>query len=136
VQRNPRDELALLWETHLEAPFPRAYSELEERFGAPDQRPDVRATPDYDELLQMWGSADLHLYDTYVAGHISTVLGRSRAGSDVVGGLKADTRLARYFEVCRADATDAETQRKIDEVQHYFEHLNRMLDVARKVRRR
>jgi hypothetical protein len=136
VQQNPRHDLARLWEMHLEAPFPAAYSELEEQFGEPEQRPEVRAAPDYDELLRMWGSADLHLYDTYVAGHISTVLGRPRAGSEVVGGLKADARLARYFEACRAEAADADTQRKIGEVQDYFEHLNRMLDVAHSVTRR
>ena len=82
------------------------------------------------------GNCRLHLYDTYVAGHISTVLGGKAAAADVLGGLKPDARLARYFEACREEASDAETQRKVEEARRYFEYLNQMLDLARSVPRR
>jgi hypothetical protein len=130
---DPRAELARLWEEHLATPFPYEWSELEERFGWPSERAELRGFPDAERLLKAWGDPDLHLYDTYVAGHVSTVLTGPQSGAEVIGEASPDERLARYFEVCGDEATDEEMRRKIDACRAYFEHLNQMLDLARQV---
>jgi hypothetical protein len=71
--------------------------------------------------------------NTYGAGHISTILTRRRAGSPVLGESIPDARLARYFDLCLSEATTDETLRKIEMCRRYFEKLNRMLEVGRRV---
>ena len=128
-----RAELQSLWDEHSSAPFPSGWGDVEGLFGEADTWDEVREVPDAARLERMWGSPDLHLYDSYIAGHVSTVLGRSELGGVTVGGLEPDARLARYFDVCLAEATDETTRRKVHECMTYYDRLNRMLSLVRRV---
>jgi hypothetical protein len=134
--RDARDDLQRLWDEHLDAPFPYGYSAVEERFGSPDDRPEVRAGDDFEMALRVWGSGDLHLYDTYVAGHIHTVLTSWKAGTEVLLDRRPDDRLRRYFVACLAEADDDEMRGTIQACVAHYERLNEMLRVARDVDRR
>jgi hypothetical protein len=107
-----------------------------DHFGEPDDHPHVRADPDYEELTRIWGSADLHLYDTHVAGHISTILGTSGTGAAVLADARPDTRLRRYFDACAAEADDEAIARSVAEFSAYYERLNEMVILGRQVERR
>jgi hypothetical protein len=54
----------------------------------------------------------------------------------VLGDAKLDARLARYFELCLALEPDEQTRLRVEKCRGYFEYLNRMLDVGRRVQAR
>jgi hypothetical protein len=131
-----RLRLERLWRDHFEMPFPYEWGELEERFGWASDRAEVQELEDANLLCEAWGDPDLALYDTYVSGHISTILTGSMSGVEVLGGAKADARLTRYFDICEAEAPDDVVRQKVRTCRTYFEHLNQMLDVARAVKQK
>jgi hypothetical protein len=131
-----RRELERRWRDHLEMPFPYEWGELEEIFGWARDRAELRELEDATLLREAWGDPDLALYDTYVAGHVSTILMGSRSGAAVLGAAKADAPLSRYFDICEAEAAVDVMRQKVRTCRTYYEHLNQMLDVARAVKRR
>jgi hypothetical protein len=108
-----RLKLERLWRDSFEMPFPYEWDELEERFGAATDRAEVRELENANLLREAWGDPDLALYDTYVAGHISTILTGSKSGVEGLGGAKADARLSRYFDSCEAEAPGDVVRQKV-----------------------
>jgi hypothetical protein len=131
-----REKLQRLWSEHLNRPFPSSqWGELEDRFGWSAEKPEIRNVADADRLQSSWGDPDLVLYDTYVAGHVSTILTGHRGGKEVLADVRPDTRLQRYFEVCLREAPNEATRETVKACRNYFDKLNKMLDVARRVPR-
>jgi len=131
-----RDQLDRLWRAHLELPFPSEWHRLVDRFGEADERSEAQSLPDADRIERAWGSPDLILYDSYVAGLVTQVLGSSKAGHDVIGEHEPDQRLEVYLDACAGDARDDETREEIKVCRDYLGRLNRMPDLARRVPRK
>jgi hypothetical protein len=106
---------------------------LKDRFGAPAERRELGESADATGLLLAWGAPDLVLYDSYVAGHVSTRLSGRRSGADVLPATGRGTRLERYLELCAAEARDDETRARIETCRSYLQSLDELLEVARGV---
>jgi hypothetical protein len=129
--RGQRKELDRLWNAYLKRKFPGEYDEVVETFGEPSDHWATQST-DLKDLFHVWGTPDLQIYDTYVAGFVSRVVESAHSGQIVMGDVPSDTRLARYFDVCLAEA-DGKMRRKVEKCVAYLDDLNRMLELARTV---
>jgi hypothetical protein len=130
-----RLKLERLWREHLERPFPSEWGELEEVFGWVSDRPEVQDLEGADALRKAWGEPDLALYDTYIAGHVWTILTGKKSGAEVLSDADTDARLLRYLDICEAEAADDAMRTKIRACRTYFEHVNEMLELARAIPR-
>jgi hypothetical protein len=86
--------------------LPSEWGELEEVFGSVSDRPEVQDLEGADALRKAWGDPDLALCDTYVAGHVSTILTGKKSGAEVLSDADTDARLLRYLDICEADVAD------------------------------
>jgi hypothetical protein len=105
--------------------------DLEERFGRPLDQPQVCQADADGNLAALWGGPDLILYDSYVAGHIVTVLGGT-SGVELLRDVQPDARIAVYLGLCDARGDDA-TRPLVSQCQHHLDALDNMLEVGRRV---
>jgi hypothetical protein len=104
VAEDARAELTRLWEEHLAAPSPMSGVSLRSASAGRASGLKYGTSQMLTDSPKRGAIPTCPLYDTYVAGHVSTVLTGRQSGADVLGVASRDERLARYFEVCVEEA--------------------------------